>query len=67
MARCSFCKNLIDKGTGKIYVKIDGKVLHFCSNKCEKNMIKLGRKPRLTEWTLEYDELKKSGKNAKEQ
>lgn len=63
MARCSFCKNIIEKGTGKIYVKLDGKMLHFCSNKCEKNLLKLGRKPRTTEWTQEYQELKQGGKN----
>jgi large subunit ribosomal protein L24e len=67
MAKCSFCKNNIEKGTGKIYVKIDGKILHFCSNKCEKNLLKLGRKSRTTEWTQEYQELKKSGKNEQAQ
>ena len=65
MARCSFCKNIIEKGTGKIYVKLDGKILYFCSNKCEKNLLKLGRKPRTTEWTQEYQELKQGGKNEK--
>jgi len=44
MAKCSFCKEDIEKGTGKIYVKKDGKILNFCSSKCEKNMLKLKRK-----------------------
>ena len=44
MAKCTFCGNNIEKGTGKIYVKKDAKILYFCSSKCEKNHIKLGRK-----------------------
>jgi len=51
MARCSFCRKEIDPGTGKLYVKNDGKVFPLCSNKCEKNLFKLGRKPRLTRWS----------------
>jgi len=54
MAKCSFCGESIEKGTGKIYVKKDGKVLHFCSNKCEKNMLKLKRKAANLKWTKFY-------------
>jgi large subunit ribosomal protein L24e len=43
MVKCSFCSYPIEKGTGKIFVKKDGKILYFCSNKCEKNMFKLKR------------------------
>ena len=50
--QCTFCGRNIPFGTGKMYVKTDGRVFYFCSNKCEKNMIKLGRKPRETRWTL---------------
>ena len=62
MAKCDFCKQHIGKGTGKIYVKKDGKTFDFCSNKCEKNMIKLKRKPRTTKWTGEYQDVKKGTK-----
>ncbi len=62
MARCTFCGKIITKGTGKMYVKIDGKVLNFCSNKCEKNMLKLRRKPRNLKWTEEFQQIKKEGK-----
>jgi large subunit ribosomal protein L24e len=62
MARCSFCKEVIEKGTGKIFVKTDGKILNFCSNKCEKNMLKLKRKPREIKWTKEYQNVKKGEK-----
>jgi large subunit ribosomal protein L24e len=51
---CSFCGNEIEPGTGKIFVKRDGKVLYFCSRKCEKNMLKLGRSPRRLKWTKYY-------------
>ena len=49
MVKCSFCDQDIEKGTGKIFIKKDGKILHFCSGKCEKNMIKLKRKH--AKWT----------------
>lgn len=62
MAKCDFCGEHISKGTGKIFVKKDGKVLDFCSNKCEKNMLVLKRKPRTTKWTNEYQEVKKGTK-----
>ena len=45
MAKCSFCNIDIEKGTGKIVVSSAGKIRNFCSMKCEKNMIKLKRKP----------------------
>lgn len=49
--KCSFCYGTIEPGTGKMYVKKDGTVLNFCSNKCHKNMIELKRVPRTTAWT----------------
>jgi large subunit ribosomal protein L24e len=59
MVRCDFCRKSIEPGTGKMFVRKDGKVFDFCSSKCEKNMLKLKRKPRTTEWTVEYAEVKK--------
>jgi len=58
MARCDFCGIGITKGTGKMYVKKDGKIIHFCSMKCEKNLLKLKRKPRTTGWTREFRKAK---------
>ena len=49
--KCTFCSSEIIPGTGKMFVKKDGKVFYFCSMKCEKNMLKLGRKPRNVRWT----------------
>ncbi|MFO7710643.1 MAG: 50S ribosomal protein L24e [Candidatus Woesearchaeota archaeon] len=54
MVKCSFCGEEIPSGFGKMYVKKDAKVLYFCSNKCEKNMLKLGRKAREQKWTKRY-------------
>ncbi|MBD3354690.1 50S ribosomal protein L24e [Candidatus Woesearchaeota archaeon] len=50
MAKCSFCGDNIEKGTGKMYIKKDGKILHFCSGKCEKNMLKLRKKHTNVKW-----------------
>ncbi|AET65310.1 50S ribosomal protein L24e [Methanothrix harundinacea] len=50
--KCSFCNRKIEAGTGKIYAKKDGTVYYFCSSKCEKNMIGLGRVPRRVEWAI---------------
>lgn len=61
MARCSFCGTTIPEGTGKVYVKIDGKKLNFCSTKCEKNMLLLKRKARNLKWTEVYREEKEKG------
>jgi len=41
----------MEPGTGKLFVKRDGTVLSFDTNKCYKNMIELGRIPRTTSWT----------------
>ncbi|MBO4798529.1 MAG: 50S ribosomal protein L24e [Candidatus Methanomethylophilaceae archaeon] len=55
---CSFCGAPIEPGTGKMYVRKDGSVLLFDSNKCYKNMIELKRVPRTTEWTKKAAEEK---------
>ena len=54
MPKCTFCGNNLERGTGKIYVQKDAKVLYFCSSKCEKNHIKLGRKFLETKWSKKF-------------
>jgi len=49
--KCSFCQHEIEKGTGKMFVKTDAKIFYFCSRRCEKNMLKLGRDPKNVKWT----------------
>lgn len=53
MAKCIFCSKEMEKGTGKIYVYKTGKIANFCSLKCEKNLLKLKRKPINFKWTKE--------------
>ena len=62
MNKCTFCGTEIPRGTGKMFVKKDGKILYFCSNKCEKNMLTLGRKARTTKWTNEHHDVKRGAK-----
>ncbi|MCJ2556385.1 MAG: 50S ribosomal protein L24e [Candidatus Thermoplasmatota archaeon] len=51
---CTFCGERIEPGTGKMYIKKDGTFFYFCSGKCQKNSLKLGRVPRRTRWTRRY-------------
>ena len=51
MVKCTFCGKEFAKGTGKMYIKADGKIFYFCSSKCEKNQIKHKRKARNLKWT----------------
>lgn len=51
---CSFCGVEIEPGTGKMYVKKDGTVYNYCTNKCYKNQVKLKRVPRTTKWTKQF-------------
>ncbi len=48
---CTFCGEEIEPGTGRMYVKKDGVIYQFCTSKCYKNLIQLGRVPRRTTWT----------------
>jgi large subunit ribosomal protein L24e len=61
---CSFCGAEVEPGTGKMYVKRDGTVLTFDSNKCYINMVKMGRVPRRTTWTRAYAVVKSTAKGA---
>ena len=51
--KCSFCSTNIEKGTGKIFIHSTGKISYYCSRKCEKNQLKLGRDPRNFKWASE--------------
>jgi large subunit ribosomal protein L24e len=62
---CTFCGANIEPGTGSMYVKKDGTTFLFCTNKCKKNMIDMGRVPRTTEWTHAYAQTKAYAKAEK--
>ena len=49
MPSCTFCEKTFN-AKGKMHVKSNGKLFYFCSSKCEKNMLGLGRKPAKIEW-----------------
>jgi large subunit ribosomal protein L24e len=49
---CDYSGEEIEPGTGTMYVKTDGTILHFVDSKAEKNYF-LGREPRDLEWTAE--------------
>tara|TARA_Y100000310_G_scaffold196876_1_gene196961 strand:+ start:2668 stop:2856 length:189 start_codon:yes stop_codon:yes gene_type:complete len=57
MAKCTFCGITMPPGTGKLFVQKDAKILYFCSSKCEKNMLKLRRKPIKTKWSGRYTKI----------
>jgi ribosomal protein L24E len=61
MPKCTFCGESIAKGTGKMYILNDGKILWFDRSKCQKNYFHLGRKPLETKWTQEYRREHKKG------
>ena len=48
-----------------MYVYISGKIDYYCSNKCEKNNLKLNRKPLQVRWTEAYRTEHKKGVTAK--
>ena len=43
-------------------IKNDGKILNFCSPKCERNLLKLKRTAREQKWTKAYSFTKKKQK-----
>jgi len=65
MVECNFCGKTIKLGQGKIYAKKEGASYNLCSNKCEKNLIELKRKPVKTKWTNAHHKLKSASQNDK--
>ncbi len=47
---CDYTGEEIEPGTGIMYVRTDGSVLHFVDSKAEKNYL-MGREARDLEWT----------------
>ena len=58
MSKCSFCSGDIQKGKGKMFVRNDGKVFHYCSRKCERSM-NMGRNPVNVGWIRKKKKSKK--------
>ncbi len=49
MPRCAQCNADIEKGTGIAYVRKNGNIKYFCSNRCLKNNVVHNRKPNKKE------------------
>jgi large subunit ribosomal protein L24e len=47
--KCNFCGSDIKKGTGIMYVKVDGTVQNFCRRRCMKYSI-IGKDVRKIKW-----------------
>ena len=60
MVKCTFCRSTLEPGTGKMFVLKDGTIYHFCSSKCQRNQLHLGRTGRLHKWTKGFAAEKKA-------
>lgn len=67
MVKCVFCGREESPHKGVHLLKNDGSVNFYCSSKCRKNAIKLGRDRRKIKWTAAYKEnlVKANAKEAK--
>lgn len=57
--KCSICGSNISKGSGKMFVRNDGRIFYFCSSKCQRNF-KLGRDPKKLKWVSSEKKVKKT-------
>ena len=51
---CSFCGHAFPSGTGIMYVRNDGSILWYCSSKCRRSSLDMGRDSRKLKWTAYY-------------
>ena len=56
-AKCFFCGEGISQGSGKVFVKDTGQILHFHDSKCQRNF-NLGREGKDTRWTKHHADSK---------
>jgi len=54
MTKCVFCGQEKPDFTGVHLIKNDGTIEFYCSSKCRKNRLKLGRDKRRVKWTNAY-------------
>ncbi len=65
MAKCIFCGKEQADFKGTFLIKNDGTTVYYCSSKCRKNHLKLGRDKRKLKWTEAFH-LTREKKIAKE-
>ena len=56
LAKCVFCGCEQDDFMGTYLVRNDGGMIYYCSSKCRKNHLKLGRDKRRMKWTEAFKE-----------
>jgi large subunit ribosomal protein L24e len=67
MVKCSFCGQDENFHKGVSLIKNDGSINYFCSSKCRRNALNLGRDKRKVMWTEAYkQELHKLMKTEKD-
>ncbi len=49
--KCAFCGDDVRLGSGILFVRNDGSTKSYCSSKCRKNDLSLGRDPRKFKWS----------------
>ncbi len=54
MVKCVFCGKEESIHKGIHLMKNDGSISYFCSSKCSKNSLKLGRDKRKLKWTESF-------------
>ncbi|MEK6858326.1 MAG: hypothetical protein AABX53_00235 [Nanoarchaeota archaeon] len=54
LARCVFCGKDYEDYTGTYLITNDGFMHYYCSLKCRKNHLKLGRDKRKLKWTAAF-------------
>lgn len=54
MVKCVFCGKEEDSFKGVHFITNEGSVNFYCSSKCRKNAMKLGRDKRKVKWTEAY-------------
>ena len=57
--KCSICKSNLLKGSGKMFVRNDGRIFYFCSSKCQRNW-KMGREGKKLKWVVSEKKAKKT-------
>jgi large subunit ribosomal protein L24e len=56
LAKCFFCGCEQEDFYGTYLIKNDGTMPYYCSQKCIKNNLKLGRDKRKLKWTAAFHE-----------
>jgi large subunit ribosomal protein L24e len=56
LTRCIFCGRQEEDYKGTYLIKNEGTQAYYCSSKCRKNHLKLGRDGRRVRWTKSFRE-----------